>query len=480
MIKYKPYMGPRASRPQSWPWRPAISGLVFATVAGGTPAVPRIMLLSIAILLAVSPAAVLSQKITKEKLTSEDKKRSFYLYVPASVKPESPVPLVVLLHGSNRVGLSLAEKWKELANQEGFIVAAPDSINSAVWAIPGDGPVFMRDLVEDLKSKYAINSRRVYLFGHSAGAIFALRMSIYESQYFAAVAVHAGAFASEDRDLVNIAKRKTPIHLQVGDRDPLFPVSDVKGTRDALTAGGFPVELKVIPNHNHWYYDKAPKINLTSWEFLKTHELSKDPLFENYTFGEPSSKDAKAAAASYNRGMESLRAGDFAGAITAFTRTIEVDEKHAEAYHNRAVAYTRLTNDVAAIADFTRSIEIKRTEVAYKNRGGLYLNLRKMDEAVADFTEAIKLKPSEQSYASRGLAYAQSGKEDLALADYDQAIKMDPGVGRTYILRGLLALKKREVELAQKDFDRGFQLDPGLHDEFDLIIKQIKTSRGIN
>jgi Tfp pilus assembly protein PilF len=387
---------------------------------------------------------------------------------------------LILLHGSNRVGLSLADKWKELADQEGFIVVAPDSINSWGWAIPADGPVFMRDLVEELRSKYPINLRRVYLFGHSAGAGFALRMSLYESEYFASAAIHAGALDFDGIELIKTAKRKTPIHLQVGDRDPLFPVTDVRKTRDALTAGGFPVEFKVISNHNHWYYDLAPKINMTAWEFLKTHELSKDPLFENYIFKEPNSKDARASAANFKRGMDSLRKGDFADAIAAFTRTIEVDEKHAEAYHNRGVAYARLTTYEAAIADFTRSIAVRPTEAAYKNRGGLYLNLRKMDEAVADFTEAIKIKPSERSYSSRGLAYAQSGKEDLALADYDQAIKMDPGVGRTYILRGLLALKKKEVETAQKDFDQGFKLDPGLHDEFDLIIKQIKTSRGIN
>ncbi len=437
-------------------------------------------LLSIAMLLAVSPAAVLSQKITKENLTSEDKKRSFYLYVPANVKRESPVPLLILLHGSNRVGLSLADKWKELADQEGFIVVAPDSINSSGWAIPADGPVFMRDLVDYLKSKYAINSRRVYLFGHSAGAGFALRMSLYESEYFASAAIHAGALDFDGIELIKTAKRKTPIHLQVGDRDPLFPVTDVRKTRDALIAGGFPAELQVIPNHNHWYYDLAPKINLTAWEFLKTHELSEDPVFESYIFRDPNSKDARAAAANYNRGMDSLRKGDFAGAIVAFTRTIEVETKHAEAYHNRAVAYTRLTKFEAAIADFTRSVAIKPTETGYKNRGSIYLELRMVDEAIADFTEAIKLKPSEPSYTNRGLAYAQSGKEDLALADYDQAIKMDPNAGRTYILRGLLALKKRDVETAQRDFDQGFKLNPGLHEEFDLIIKQIKTSRGIN
>lgn len=113
-------------------------------------------LILIAILPAISPATVVCQKITKDSIVSEGKKRNFYLYVPASVKPESPVALLVLLHGSNHIGLSLAEKWKDLANKEGFIVVAPDSINSAVWGLPGDGPVFIRDLVEAMKKKYPV------------------------------------------------------------------------------------------------------------------------------------------------------------------------------------------------------------------------------------------------------------------------------------------------------------------------------------
>lgn len=482
MIKYKPYLEPRASRPQSWPWRPAISEFVFATVARGTRAVPKITLLAIAMLLVVSPAAVQCQKITKEKLTSEGKKRSFYLYVPASVKPKSPVPLLVLLHGSNHIGLSLAEKWKELANKEGFIVVAPDSIDSAVWGIPADGPVFMRDLVEELKSKYRINSRKVYLFGHSGGAVFALLMALYESEYFASIAVHAGALDSASIQLIKIAKRKTPIHIQVGNRDPYFPVSIVRETRKALTADGFPVELRELSNHDHWYYDLAPKINLTAWEFLKGHELPNDPIFEEHNFKKETRapKDSKASATHYNRGTEHLQAGALEKAIIEFSRSIELDPKQSDAHNNRGVAYMGQKNYDAAIADFTRSIELKPTVGAYRNRADIYLTLKKWSEAIAAYSEAINLEPSAESYLNRGRAYVQSGKEELGLADYDRAIQSYPKYARTYLVRGLLALKNGQDESAQKDFDTGFKLDPQLHGEFDPIIRQIKTSRGIN
>src|SRR5712672_3930693 len=141
--------------------------------------------------------------ITKELITSNGKTRAYYLYVPSTVKPESPVPLIVMLHGSGRVGMSLVEKWKDLAKKEGLIIAGPDSLDTRVWGMPQDGPDFLRDLIEELKAKYPINPRRVYLFGHSAGAIFGLEMALMESQYFAATAIHAGALPPDDRDLID-------------------------------------------------------------------------------------------------------------------------------------------------------------------------------------------------------------------------------------------------------------------------------------
>lgn len=231
-------------------------------------------------------SAVASDEITKELITSKGKTRAYYLYVPATVKASSPAPLIVMLHGSGRVGMSLVEKWKDLAKKEGFIIVGPDSSNTQVWGSPQDGPDFLRDLVEELKTKYPINPRRVYLFGHSAGASFALEMSLMESQYFAAVAIHAGALPTDDIDLIDSAKRKIPIFIQVGDRDPGLPVKVVRATRDALNAKGFAVELTELPNHDHWYYDLAPKINRTAWDFLKKFELESDPVYRKFSFND--------------------------------------------------------------------------------------------------------------------------------------------------------------------------------------------------
>jgi len=242
-------------------------------------------LFSILILLVFAASTVCAKDdITKELITSNDKTRAYYLYVPSTVKPESPAPLIVMLHGSGRVGMSLVEKWKDLAKKENFIIAGPDSSNSQGWGMPQDGPDFLRDLVEELKKKYPINPRRVYLFGHSAGAIFALEMSLMESEYFAATAIHAGALPPDDRDLIQTTKRKIPMFIQVGDSDQNFPLKEVRATRDLLNENGFAVELTEIPKHDHWYYDLAPKINLAAWDFLKKYELNQDPVYRKFNF----------------------------------------------------------------------------------------------------------------------------------------------------------------------------------------------------
>ena len=237
--------------------------------------------LALILLLVSFASAAANDDIIKERMKSSGKTRVYYLYVPATVK--GPAPLIIMLHGSNRTGVTLVEKWKDYAKKEGIILVGPDASNLAGWQSPQDGPDFLYELVEEVKTKHPINARRMYLFGHSAGASFALHMSLMESEYFAATAIHAGSLRTDDElKLIRLAKRKIPISIQVGDSDQYFPIKEVRATRDALKEAGIPVDLNEIENHDHWYYDKASKFNQTAWEFLKKHELAADPRFQKY------------------------------------------------------------------------------------------------------------------------------------------------------------------------------------------------------
>ena len=240
--------------------------------------------ISAMLLVLVLAAPAFAQKITKESIKSEGKNRTYYLFIPEKVNAAHPAPLLVLLHGSGHNGLSLMEKWKDLAASEGIILAGPDSLNSAAWNAPVDGPNFLHELTELLKATYPIDPRRMYLFGHSGGAVFALYMALYESEYFAATAVHAGAIRREGYPIIDLAKRKIPLYLVVGTVDQFFPLADVRATRDALNQKGFDAQLIEMKGHDHWYYDLAPKINAEAWTFLKQYKLTADPQFTEYKF----------------------------------------------------------------------------------------------------------------------------------------------------------------------------------------------------
>ena len=244
----------------------------------------RSLILSCVLLTLAFAPCTWGQKIRKETIESHGKTRTYYLVIPAQVTAEHPAPLLVLLHGSGRNGLSLVEKWKDLAIKESIVLVGPDAINSQGWSSPVDGPDFLHDLISDLKSKYSIDSRRMYLFGHSGGATFALYMALFESEYFAAAAIHAGALRHDDEPIVQRAARKIPIHIQVGTVDQFFPLAAVRATRDVLTKNGFDVQLTEIKGHDHWYYDLAPKINADAWNFLKQQKLAEDPRYTQYSF----------------------------------------------------------------------------------------------------------------------------------------------------------------------------------------------------
>ena len=88
-------------------------------------------------------ASAQAQKIGKESIRFEDKNRTFYLFVPETSEPSSRMPVIVLLHGSGRNGLSLVERWRDLAKREGVMLAGPDSLNSEEWRTKSDGPDFI-------------------------------------------------------------------------------------------------------------------------------------------------------------------------------------------------------------------------------------------------------------------------------------------------------------------------------------------------
>jgi poly(3-hydroxybutyrate) depolymerase len=210
-------------------------------------------------------------KATRAVFNYDDHPRTYYYFVP---DVPGPLPLVLLLHGSGRNGAVMAEAWKDLAFKEHFIIAAPDAYNPALWDSNVDTPQFLHAVVDQMRAVHPVDDSRIYLFGHSGGAVYSLALALIDSEHFAAVAVHAGALRPENYGLFEQATRQMPVAIWVGSLDQNFPVADVTDTKRAFDAHGYHLELHVLQGETHNYDNFSEELDNKAWSFLKDKRLT--------------------------------------------------------------------------------------------------------------------------------------------------------------------------------------------------------------
>lgn len=242
----------------------------------------RGLALVLLMLLAVPAQAAVPAKQT---LSFEGQGRAYYLYVPDGAT--GPLPMVVLLHGSGGNGLFMLQRWQDIAAREHIVLLAPDSLHTNVgWDLHNDGPDYIHAAIQAVAAGHPIDFHRLYLFGQSGGAVYALNLAMLESEYFAAAAYHAGGWRKPaEYHFADYAKRKIPIAAFVGDKDEYFSLDSIKETKRILTQRGFPAELHLLHGRVHAYTDVPADFHDTVWNFLKANTLIDLPKYAPYRFG---------------------------------------------------------------------------------------------------------------------------------------------------------------------------------------------------
>lgn len=197
--------------------------------------------------------------------------RQYHAYKPRQ-HTLAPKTALLLLHGSNRNGASLIDKWKVLADKHNILLVAPDSADKTIWSTINDSADFMEAVLSHAKAAYNVSDAITYGFGHSAGAIMMTLLSIHHSELFSAIAVHAGYPSLKSvSNSKRVKTQKVPLAHLIGSNDHIFNLEDAKRSAQILTDYGQNVDLIVIKGHNHWYYDLAPFVNAKAWDFLSAH-----------------------------------------------------------------------------------------------------------------------------------------------------------------------------------------------------------------
>ena len=232
--------------------------------------------------LAAAPAR--AADIVRQDITISGRERAYYLYVPDTAKGGN-APLLLLLHGSGGNGQEISTLWKDVADREGIVLVAPNAWHNDAWRPADDTPHVIGTVINDAAARTpGIDFCRLYLFGQSGGAVYALVLSMLESRAFAATAIHAGSWRNaHDFKMISLAARRIPLKIIIGDLDEFFTVASVRNTEDALKKAGFPVEVEVVPGQHHPFNAQtAPGIDESAWAFLKTQKLDGPPVFADY------------------------------------------------------------------------------------------------------------------------------------------------------------------------------------------------------
>lgn len=240
-----------------------------ATLAGSLLA---LFLAALPVLESVSAANSEAFVAETRTIVWDGRLRTYALFVPAP--QSSPLPVVVLHHGTGGSGARMLDAWRDIARKEKILLVAPDGQGKFGWSVPEDGPEMQQQILDTLQSEYRIDSRRIYLFGYSAGGDFVFYAAIQQSKYFAAACIHEASLRPRQFPMLDLAERKIPIFYSVGAEDPIYPIAEARATQKAFEQRKWP--LKMAENPGGHSYDPAVT-NSECWRYLKKQSLPAAP-----------------------------------------------------------------------------------------------------------------------------------------------------------------------------------------------------------
>ena len=237
-------------------------------------------------------------------ITVDNIQRQYIVHLPLNYNISKNYPLLVALHGGtgNAKQFESQSGFDNVADQNGFIVVYPDGLglfefsfhiwNSGYITPSLDNGVndvnFLHALIFHLESTYPLNTSRIYMTGHSNGAMMTYRMASEYPQLFAGVASVAGS----------IGGKETP-------DSPLYTIPGPNGSVNIIEIHGLQ-DTNVLYNGGYSQtgynagqrYDDSVNQTISFW--MTNNNCSTSPTIQNST-------DNTISLKSYTGGVNNTR-----------------------------------------------------------------------------------------------------------------------------------------------------------------------------
>ena len=130
----------------------------------------------------------------------------------------------------------------------------------------------------------------------------------------------------------------------------------------------------------------------------------------------------------FERGQHLYQQGDYAGAVAAYRRAIDLDATHTTYFCELARAYLRLNQPEQALNAARDAISIK-PQLPYPHflLGYIHYTQGRCEDALTEYHRALDLEETGADiYYYIGKAHEKLGETGQAVAAYRQAIQQDP------------------------------------------------------
>jgi predicted esterase len=185
---------------------------------------------------------------------------------PAALALGRPLPLIIALHGAGGDENLFMEGYgngaiKKLADEFGFIVLSP----STYTVMPN--PQAFDALIDAMRDLYDIDGTRIYVVGHSMGAMVAGSWATLHPDRLAAACLIAGGQVT--------GPAAAPSLVLAAEFDTLFRLPRLRDNAEAAQKTGLPVEFRTIANYGHSLAVNGSLPEAVKW--LLAHQLTPKP-----------------------------------------------------------------------------------------------------------------------------------------------------------------------------------------------------------
>lgn len=176
---------------------------------------------------------ITAQTVVTGTIQSGGLTREYRLYRPAAYTGNTPVPLILNLHGygSNNLEQEFYGDFRGIADTANFLIVHPngtiDNQGKRFWNTFGTGSTvddtgFIGDLLDALESQYNIDPNRIYSTGMSNGGFMSYTLACELNERIAAIASVTGSMIGPNLAACN-PQRPVPVMEIHGTADNTVP-----------------------------------------------------------------------------------------------------------------------------------------------------------------------------------------------------------------------------------------------------------------